>query len=94
MFLVVNTLENESSMERKFQGTKVPGPFGSGERAKVPEIELASRFAPASELSRERKGCQSINQSINQSSFISSLLERKPKFTTVIQVALVRKSCA
>ena len=72
MFQGANTLECESSRERKFPGQFAPGNESSGERegqgAKGPGSESSrelighgpiGRFAPGSELARERKGCES-----------------------------------
>ena len=75
MFLGVNTLECESSTERKFPGQFAPGKESSKEResqgAKKPGSESSrerigqgpiGRFAPGSELARERKGCESCDK--------------------------------
>jgi len=50
-------LGNESSREREGQGAKGPGSERSRERIGQGPI---GRFAPGSELARERKGCESF----------------------------------
>ena len=47
---------NEKARERKGQGTKGPGSESSRERIDQGPI---GRFAPGSELARERRGCES-----------------------------------
>jgi len=72
MFLGANTLKCESSRERKFPGHFAPGSKSSRERegqgVTGPRSESSreqigqdpmGRFAPRSELARERKGCES-----------------------------------
>ena len=59
MFLGANTLECESSRERKFPGQFAPGNESSRERIRQGPI---GRFAPGSELARERKGCESCDK--------------------------------
>jgi len=56
MFLRANTLKCESSQANSLRGTKVPGSEKATERIGQGPI---GRFAPGSELARERKGCES-----------------------------------